>query len=173
MAKTSGCRRGGGETRPFGLMLQKLRKRAGLTQRDLAMSVDVYFSYLSKIENGVVPVPSENVISRLTEALNVGRDEFLGLAARVPPEVAQELKHWRTVEFRAKLRQLRIKAGMTQHEVATKISVDDLYVSKMEGGLKPPPSGKVPLRLLRFSTLTKMSYLPCRVGLALTHPPCW
>ncbi|TET67120.1 MAG: XRE family transcriptional regulator, partial [Dehalococcoidia bacterium] len=57
------------EVQVFGARLRELRILAGLTQRELAEKIGVDFSYLSKIENGVLPPPSEKVILRLAEAL--------------------------------------------------------------------------------------------------------
>ncbi|MBI4282896.1 MAG: helix-turn-helix domain-containing protein, partial [Chloroflexi bacterium] len=58
------------ETRKFGTRLKELREQAGLSQRELADKVGVNFSYLSKIESGATPPPSEKVILRLAEVLD-------------------------------------------------------------------------------------------------------
>jgi transcriptional regulator with XRE-family HTH domain len=76
----------------FGTKLRELRKDAGLTLRELADSVGVNFSYLSKIENGVLPPPSERVIERLARVLNFDKDELLSLAGIIPPDIAEILK---------------------------------------------------------------------------------
>ena len=54
----------------FGSSLRKLREQAGLSQRQLASKAGISFTYLSKIENGVMPPPSEEVILKLAEVLN-------------------------------------------------------------------------------------------------------
>jgi HTH-type transcriptional regulator, competence development regulator len=47
-----------------------------------------------------------------------------------------------------KLRDLRRKSGLTQHELAEQVGVDDSYISKIENDRLPyPPSGET-LRLL-------------------------
>lgn len=45
------------ETQEFGARLRELRKQASLSQRELADKVGVNFTYLSKIESGVMPPP--------------------------------------------------------------------------------------------------------------------
>ena len=47
------------ESKRFGVKLRELRTKAGMTQRELAGRVTIDFTYLSKIENGVMPPPSE------------------------------------------------------------------------------------------------------------------
>ena len=94
------------ETQNFGAKLRELRNQAGLTQRELADRVNIDFSYLSKIESGVVPPPSEKVISQLAEALNADRDELSILAGRIPPDIAQILKNGKTLQ---RLRSARAK----------------------------------------------------------------
>jgi len=93
------------ESEEFGKRLRELRKQAGITQRGLADKVGVDFSYLSKIENGVLSPPSEKVISRLAETLNADRDELLSLAGRIPSEISKLLSRPEALKF------LRSKRG--------------------------------------------------------------
>jgi len=87
------------EAEKFGKRLRELRKQAGMTQRELAAEVGVNFSYLSKIENGVLPPPSEKVISKLAETLNADRDELLSLAGRIPSEIRKLLTRPEALKF--------------------------------------------------------------------------
>jgi len=87
------------EAQQFGKKLRELRSQAHLTQRELAQKIGVDFTYLSKIENGVLPPPSEKVLSLLAEALNADRDELFALAGRVPTDIAQMLKNRKTLEL--------------------------------------------------------------------------
>ncbi|MDP2731385.1 MAG: tetratricopeptide repeat protein [Dehalococcoidales bacterium] len=80
------------ETRNFGERLKEIRKQAGLSQRVLADKVGVNFSYLSKIENGTLPAPSDKVISRLAEVLDTDKDELMLLAGKIPADIAQMLR---------------------------------------------------------------------------------
>jgi transcriptional regulator with XRE-family HTH domain len=86
------------ETKQFGARLRELRKRLGMTQRELAELVGVDFSYLSKIESGVVPPPSQKVISRIAMALKADENELITLAGRIPPDIAQTLKNSRMTQ---------------------------------------------------------------------------
>ena len=81
------------EAKQFGAKLRELRKRLSMTQRELAELVGVDFSYLSKIESGVVPPPSQKVISRIASALKADENELITLAGRIPPDIAQTLKN--------------------------------------------------------------------------------
>ena len=76
----------------FGTKLRELRKAAGLTLRELADKVGVNYSYLSKIENGVLPPPSQRVIRLLARELNFDKDELLSLAGIIPDDIAEILK---------------------------------------------------------------------------------
>jgi transcriptional regulator with XRE-family HTH domain len=94
----------------FGSRLRELRKKASLTQRQLASSVEAAFkarghkggfdvTYLSKIENGMVPPPSAAAILQLAKELKADADELLALAGKAPADVAetlQESEHART-----------------------------------------------------------------------------
>ena len=150
----------------FGSNLRKLREQAGLSQRGLAQKVGVDVSYLSKIENGVMSPPSQELILRLAEALRADKDELLTLAGKVPADIAQILKNRDVLQslregdlakksgsvnnkdsFNKKLRELRERSGLSQSELANRVGVSFTYLSKIENGVKPPPSEKVILKL--------------------------
>lgn len=96
----------------FGALLRELRKKAGMTLRELAEKVDVNFTYLSKIENGALPPPSEKVIRKLAEVLNCDTDELLTLGGIVPTDLAEILKDRQTREkLRADLNKREAKAA--------------------------------------------------------------
>ncbi len=97
----------------FGASLRQLRIQAGLNQRELADRINVDFSYLSKIESGVAPPPSEKVISQLAEALNTDKDELTILAGRIPPDIAQILQNRETLQ-RLRSAQTRQMAGASK-----------------------------------------------------------
>jgi len=77
------------ESQLFGKRLKELRKKARLTQRELAQKVGIDFTYLSKLESGATPPPSEKVILELANVLNADRDELLTLAGKIPPDISQ------------------------------------------------------------------------------------
>ena len=67
----------------FGQRIRQLRLEKRLSQRDLAKCVGVDFTYLSKIENGKVAPPSDDVIHKLAEELEASEEELLALAGKV------------------------------------------------------------------------------------------
>lgn len=72
----------------FGEKLRELRRKEGLTLRDLADKVNVNFSYLSKIENNKLEyTPSIDTIRAIARALDVEEIELLKLADKVPAEI--------------------------------------------------------------------------------------
>jgi len=75
--------------REFGLKLKELRKKAGLTQQRLAARAGIDATYLSKIENGVMPPPTRAVIFRLAEALKKNKNEFIALAGKTPVNISR------------------------------------------------------------------------------------
>lgn len=69
----------------LGSRIKELRKAQGLTQRQLANQVGIDFTYLSKIENGVMPYsPSVKTLKRFADALRVDELELLRLAEKLP-----------------------------------------------------------------------------------------
>ena len=86
------------EVQGFGAKLKELRQWARMTQKELADKVGIDFTYLSKIENGVMPPPSEKVILKLAEVLNTDKDELLILAGKIPSDIAQVLKNGKTLQ---------------------------------------------------------------------------
>jgi len=97
--------------RDFGARLRELRQQASLSQRELADSIGINFTYLSKIESGVMPPPSEKVILGLAEALNVDKDELLVLAGKIPADIAQILKNREALQF--------LRSDRTQKKIGT------------------------------------------------------
>ncbi len=76
----------------FGERVRTLRKAQGLSQRDLAGRAGIDFTYLSKIENGRIEPPSEEVIRRVAQELDADADELIILADKFPSDLAQALK---------------------------------------------------------------------------------
>jgi len=76
----------------FGERVRELRKEQGMSQRELADRAGIDFTYLSKIENGRMEPPSEEVIRRVAGALDTDADELIVLADKFPSDLAQQLK---------------------------------------------------------------------------------
>lgn len=83
----------------FGERIRELRKKAGMNQREVAERVGINFTYLSKIESGVMSPPSEDKIIKLAKVLNADKDELITLAGKVPSDLAQILKNRGVVQF--------------------------------------------------------------------------
>lgn len=71
----------------FGEILKNFRKQNKLSQRELSARIGVNYTYLSKIENGILPPPSDEVIRKLAEALSIDVDALLLAANRLPPDI--------------------------------------------------------------------------------------
>src|SRR2546421_5110891 len=85
----------------FGKQLFEARKRAKLTQEELGEQVGVGGSYISRLERGIYPPPSREVMLRLADALGMSdkadlkRLQFLSAAGVVSDE---DLKGFRLVQ---------------------------------------------------------------------------
>jgi transcriptional regulator with XRE-family HTH domain len=60
---------------PFGQMLRELRKRKGVTQKDLAAAIGVTPAYLSALEHGKRGRPTFELLQRIAGYFNVIWDE--------------------------------------------------------------------------------------------------
>lgn len=78
----------------FGERIRELRQGKHLTLRDLAVDVNVTFTYLSKIENQKLSYgefPSEEMILKLAKALEADPDELMLLAEKIPDVIRQRV----------------------------------------------------------------------------------
>ena len=78
----------------FGKAIREFRHKRQLTQRQLAATVGVTFTYISKIENHKLDFgdyPSEAMIHKLADALDVDETELLLLAKKVPPRIRERV----------------------------------------------------------------------------------
>jgi len=73
----------------FGQVLKKLRKDAGVAQRTLAEKVGVNFTYLSKIENGVMAPPSEGTLVKIAKAIDCDPYDLIIAARKIPKDFAK------------------------------------------------------------------------------------
>lgn len=76
----------------FGERIRQIRKGLGISQRTLAEASGIDFTYLSKIENGRMEPPSEDVIRRIALALDADADALIVLAGKFPSDLEQELR---------------------------------------------------------------------------------
>ena len=73
----------------FGEYLRDLRKRAGLSQRELAEAAGIDFTYLSKIENSRVEPPAEQTLRLLAHRVDADPDDLLARARKMPRDLKQ------------------------------------------------------------------------------------
>jgi transcriptional regulator with XRE-family HTH domain len=71
---------------PFGPTLERLMAEAGLTYRALAAKTGLSAGYLNHLVHGNRPVPSNDVVERLAEALGVEPAHFREYRLRVVTE---------------------------------------------------------------------------------------
>ncbi len=76
----------------FGERLRELRKQQEMSQRDLALLVEVDFTYISKLESGSQLPPSALTIHRIAQALDADQDELMALAGKIPDGLRQAVK---------------------------------------------------------------------------------
>lgn len=79
----------------FGERVRQLRTQRGLTQRDLAESMRVSDTYISKVENENLhfgDYPSEKFIHKLADVLEADEEELLLLADKVPAAIRQRVR---------------------------------------------------------------------------------
>ncbi|WP_432666382.1 helix-turn-helix domain-containing protein [Wukongibacter baidiensis] len=70
----------------FGKYLRSTRKKL-MSQRELASKIGVGYPYISKIENGIEPPPSEEVLIRMSKTLEVGLDDLFIIAKKIPTDI--------------------------------------------------------------------------------------
>ena len=75
----------------FGQTIRDLRLKKRLAQPDLAKLVGIHETYLSKIENGRVSPPAENVIRKLASTLGVPFEHLMLEAPRIPSSYAEQI----------------------------------------------------------------------------------
>ncbi len=78
----------------LGNRLRELRNAKGLTLRQLAVRVDVGFTYLCKIENDKLDrghTPSDALLHKLADELDGDENELLILAERIPEPIRRRV----------------------------------------------------------------------------------
>src|SRR5262245_40740352 len=71
---------------PFGHTIEQLMDETGLTYRALASRTRLSAGYLNHLVHGNRPVPSNDVVERLAEALGVEPEHFVEYRLRVITE---------------------------------------------------------------------------------------
>ncbi len=71
----------------FGDVIRELREAKDYSQRQFAIALDITPTYMSKIERGEFPPPSEEVIKKMSRLLGCDTDELLAHANKVDSEL--------------------------------------------------------------------------------------
>lgn len=94
----TGGGRGIGQT--LGESLRALRMQKGLSQRQLAASAGLHFTYISKIERNLTPPPSAHTILKISSILEVPPEQLLVLAQKAPAQFIKAMSSSRAaLEF--------------------------------------------------------------------------
>jgi transcriptional regulator with XRE-family HTH domain len=73
----------------FGKLLRSLRLESGVGLRELSRLIEKSPGYLSDVESGNVPPPSEETIVQIANALNVDKKTLLNAAKKIDPELSE------------------------------------------------------------------------------------
>jgi transcriptional regulator with XRE-family HTH domain len=73
-------------TDPFGPTIERLMDEAGVTYRGLAEKTGLSAGYLNHLVHGNRPVPSNEVVGRLADALGVEPEHFVEVRLRTITE---------------------------------------------------------------------------------------
>jgi transcriptional regulator with XRE-family HTH domain len=73
----------------FGKLLRSLRLAHGVGLRELSRLIEKSPGYLSDVESGNVPPPSEETIVQIANALNADKKALLSAARKVDPELSE------------------------------------------------------------------------------------
>jgi transcriptional regulator with XRE-family HTH domain len=76
---------------PFGDAIERLMNELGVTYRGLASKTDLSAGYLNHLVHGNRPVPSNEVMKRLANALDVDPEHFREYRLRVITEKLERL----------------------------------------------------------------------------------
>lgn len=90
----------------FGSKIRELREKRGVGLKTAAPEIGVSYSYLSKLENGIVG-PSSETIEAIAAYYAVDADQLGVMAGRLPPDVLDILQN----DPEAALRYLRDRFG--------------------------------------------------------------
>lgn len=76
----------------FGQKVKRLRKAKRITQLELAESIGVDFTYVSKIENDrTMRSPAESTIRKIAEVLGANPEELILLANKIPQNLQETI----------------------------------------------------------------------------------
>jgi transcriptional regulator with XRE-family HTH domain len=80
-------------TNKFGLYLRNLRLEKRFSLNQLALKSGVSNAHISRIERGLRPAPSPEIIEKLANALNANYEEMLVVAGYLPEQNKKNPQH--------------------------------------------------------------------------------
>lgn len=109
--------------------IREARSKAGLTQQQLADKLGTTPQYIGLLESGKRH-PKIQTLQKIADALDVPVAKFLD----------EELTSMTTGE---RIRKARLRADMTQEQLAALLGVDRATISKYESGIIDPPTSQM------------------------------
>jgi HTH-type transcriptional regulator, competence development regulator len=138
----------------FGPNLRKRREQLkelddkSYSLRKVASRVGIEPAYLSKIEQGNVPAPSEQVIYKLAQELNVNANELMARADKLPegltktfrehPNLVAELEE--VIKRRDKSKPLNLKTLLESYNLLNETNLEEFNSSQMPSEIKQTPA---------------------------------
>ncbi len=98
----------------FGSVVRRERLKLEIGLRQMAKSINVSPTYLSKIERNEFPPPAEDKVRKIAEIIDRDPDELLALAGRVSSDLAEIIRR----HPREMASFLRTANGLTVEEMA-------------------------------------------------------
>jgi len=112
------------DNQTFGEFLRSERKAKEIGLREMARKIGASPSYLSKIERGEFPPPSEDLIATMAKLIKRDPNEMMARANRVPSELTDILRK-RPDEMGRLLRSANKKDSKVLNQVANKLEKGD------------------------------------------------
>lgn len=117
--------------------LKVLRKKKGLTQQQIADKIGVNRGSYSNWEKGKREPSFEN-LSMLACIFDVSIDFLLSEYLEISKEAYLKLKEEKKNLFSVRLKELRLKKGLTQTELGEKVGVKQSTFTNWENGKREP-----------------------------------
>ena len=102
-----------GEKEQFGAFIRRKREERELGLREMAKTIGISPTYLSKCERDEFDPPTEERIRRIAEILQCDAEELIARAGRVPADLAKIIKR-HPLEMAALLRKTK---GMSADDI--------------------------------------------------------
>ncbi|GGA92401.1 helix-turn-helix domain-containing protein [Puia dinghuensis] len=92
----------------FGKLLKEIRHEKNISQRELALSVGVDYSYISKIENDRLPPPAAETIIKIADSLKVPPEILLANSGKVSNDLKDVISNPEAIRFLNTVKQMNL-----------------------------------------------------------------